>query len=153
MVKKSLIKGQFTNLSRLGKVTWDDDLFPLGKVKEGRLNITRLDRQGKKTLPELRKGSSYSCHCDSLKGPPDSGSIPESRVRSPLLMLPGRKKPGCLKKKKKKSPDFFPPSLQSPVNVSLSLRASRSQKEREAIMIHRDVFSQDREKGKDGKEI
>lgn len=108
MVKKSLIKGQFTNLSRLGKVTWDDDLFPLGKVKEGRLNITRLDRQGKKTLPELRKGSSYSCHCDSLKGPPDRGSIPESRVRSPLLMLPGRKKPGCLKKKKKKIPRFLP---------------------------------------------
>ena len=100
MVKKSLIKGQFTNLSRLGKVTWDNDLFPLGKVKEGRLNITRLDRQGKKMLPELREGSSYSCHCDSLKGPPDRGSIPESRVRPPLLMLPGRKKPGCLKKKK-----------------------------------------------------
>ena len=55
---------------------------------------------------------------------------------------------------KKKSPDSFLSSLQSHVNVSLSLKASWSQKEREAIMKHRDVFSQDREKGtKDGNEI
>lgn len=94
MVKKSLIKGQFTNLSRLGKVTWDDDLFPLGKVIEERLNISRLDRQGK-NLPELRECSSYSCHCDCLKGSPDRGSILESRVTSPLPTQPGRRKPRC----------------------------------------------------------
>lgn len=57
MIKKSLIKGQFTNMSKLGKVTWDDDLSPWRKVTEGSRSITRLERQGKEKLLELREGS------------------------------------------------------------------------------------------------
>lgn len=57
MIKKSLIKGQFTNMSSLGKVTWDDDLSPMRKVTEGSRSITRLERQGKEKLLELREGS------------------------------------------------------------------------------------------------
>lgn len=57
MIKKSLIKGQFTNMSKLGKVTWDDDLSPRRKVTEGSRSVTRLERQGKEKLLELREGS------------------------------------------------------------------------------------------------
>lgn len=57
MIKKSLIKGQFTNMSRWGKVTWNDDLSPRRKVTEGSRSITRLETQGKEKLLELREGS------------------------------------------------------------------------------------------------
>lgn len=73
MTAKSLVKGHFTNMSQLGKVTWDSDSHSLRKVIEGNLNITKLGRLGKEKLPELIEGSGSgcSCHCGCRKMPPE----------------------------------------------------------------------------------